>query len=107
MPVVPIRPCFLENGNVRVGVLPERQEIAVDTLRLHRAAREHECSCQLQARHRVHVIDEDDTAMIEHPLELAGALGADRLRCTLLRQPSWSPGRRRSDETMPPARYMN
>src|SRR5262245_32618138 len=68
-------PCFLENRNVRVGVLPERQEIAVGTLRLHRVARERERSGQLQARQRIHGIDEDDAAMIENPLELGGSLG--------------------------------
>ena len=35
-------PGFLENRNVRVGVLTERQEIAVGTLRLHRVARARE-----------------------------------------------------------------
>ena len=55
-------PCFFENRNVRVGVLPQRQKIAVDALRLHGVARERERSCQLQARHRVHGIDEHDAA---------------------------------------------
>ena len=65
-------PCFPENRNVRVGVLPERQEIVVSAFRLHDVAREHESSRQLQARQRVHGIDEDDAAMIENPLELGG-----------------------------------
>src|SRR5262245_16703755 len=68
-------PCFLENLDVRVGVLPERQEIAVGTLRLHRVARERERSCQLQARQGAHGIDEDDAAMIENPLEFGGGCG--------------------------------
>ena len=69
------RPCCLENRNVWVGVFPERQEIAVGTLRLHRVARERERSCQLKARQRVHRIDEDDAPMIDNPLELADGFG--------------------------------
>ena len=65
----------LENRNVRVGVLPQRQEIVVGAFRLHGVARERERSRQLQARHRVHGIDEHDASMIENPLELGGGLG--------------------------------
>jgi len=78
------RPCFPENRNVRVGVLPERQEIVVSAFRLHGIAREHESSRQLQARHRVHGIDEHDAAMIENPLELADGFGG--LTCGEVRQ---------------------
>ena len=46
----------------------------VGALRLHRVARERERACQLQARQRVHRIDEHDAAMIENPLELGGGL---------------------------------
>lgn len=51
------RPCFLEKPNVRVGGLPQRQEILVDALRLHRVPQERERTSQSQARHRVHGID--------------------------------------------------
>ena len=78
------RPRFPENRNVRIGVLPERQEIAVGTLRLHRVARKRERSRQLQARHRVHGIDEDDASVIENPLELGGGFGG--LTCCDVRQ---------------------
>ena len=47
----------------------------VGALRLRRVARERERSRQLQARHRVHGIDEHDAAMIENPLELGGGFG--------------------------------
>src|SRR6185503_13398940 len=46
---------------------------------LYGIARERERSCQLQARHRVDRIDEDDASMIENPLELGGGFG--RLTC--------------------------
>ena len=74
------RPCFLENPNVRVGVLPQRKEIVVGAFRLHDVARERERSRQLQARHGVHGIDEHDASMIENPLELGGGL------CGLMRR---------------------
>ena len=51
------------------------KEIVVGALRLHGVARERERSCQLQARHRVHGIDEHDASMIENPLELGGGFG--------------------------------
>ena len=44
------RPRFLDNRNVRVGVLPERQEIVVGTLRLRGLAHENKDSRQLQTR---------------------------------------------------------
>src|SRR5262249_40582598 len=69
------RPCCLENRNVRVGVLPERQEIVIGAFRLHGVAREREYSPQLQARHRVHGIDEDEPSVMENPLEFGGGFG--------------------------------
>jgi hypothetical protein len=67
------RPCLYEHRKARAGVLPKLQEVVVGTPRLRGVARERARSCQLQARHRGHRIDEDDAAMIENPLELAGS----------------------------------
>jgi ketosteroid isomerase-like protein len=53
-----LRSCFLKNGDVGVGVLPQREEIGVGAFRLHGLARECERSRPPQARHGVHRIDE-------------------------------------------------
>src|SRR4029079_10966227 len=68
-------PCFLENRNLRVGVLPEHEEIVVGAFRLHCVTRQYKRSCQLQARQRIDRIDEGDAPVIENPLELGDRFG--------------------------------
>ena len=68
------RPCLLDHRDLGIGVLPQRKEIVVGAFRLDGVARERERSRQLQARHRVHGIDEDDAAVVDNPLELGGGL---------------------------------
>ena len=65
-------PSYLDHRDLRVGILPQRQEIDVNALRLHGVARELKRSRQLQARQRVLGIDEHDAAIMENPLELGG-----------------------------------
>src|SRR5262245_2373037 len=67
-----LRACFLDTRNIRVGVLPQDEEILVCAFRLYGIARKRERSSQLKTRHRVHRIDEDDASVIENPLEFGG-----------------------------------
>lgn len=69
-----LRACFLEHRDVRIGVFPQRQEIAIGSLRLCSVAREHERTRQLQARHGIEGIDKDDAAVIDDPLKFSGRL---------------------------------
>ena len=66
--------CFLQNPNVWVGILPQREEIVVSAFRLHGVARERERPRQLQPRQRVYGIDEHDASMVDNPLKLGGGL---------------------------------
>ena len=66
---------LFKHRELNVGILPQRQEILIGAFRLYSVARKRERSSQLQARHRVHRIDEDDAAMIENPLKLADGFG--------------------------------
>ena len=78
MPVSPkpgiFRPCFFDNRDVGIGILPEIEQVLIGTLRFRPVARRDERSRQLQARHGVHRIDEHDASMVKDPLELGGRL---------------------------------
>ena len=81
--------CSSEERNIRVGVLLQREKIVVSAFRLQGVAGERERSHELQPRHGVHRIDENDAAMAENPLEFAGAKCSVsqptyRLRCLCL-----------------------
>ena len=68
------RPCFRDERDPGVGVLPQRKQIVVHALRLDGIARERQRSRQLQPRERVYGIDEHDASMVDNPLELGGGL---------------------------------
>jgi len=78
------RPCFPEQRNVRVGVLFHREEIVVSAFRVQDVAGERTRSRELQARHGIQGVDENDASMIENPLEFAGGFGW--LTCHEVRQ---------------------
>src|SRR5207249_10728213 len=67
---------FLQDGDVGVGVFPEREEILVRALRFGGVACHRVGTSELKTRqcsgHKVH----DDTAMIEQLLELGGCGGS-------------------------------
>ena len=89
------RSCCIDDRRCGVGVFPQRKKIVVGAFRLHRVARKRERSCQVQACHRVHGINEHDTSMIENPPEFGG--GFCRLMCREVqsgRERKWDTGRR-------------
>src|SRR4051812_19983455 len=63
---------LLEDGDVGVGVLPERQKILVGDLGLGGIAGRHERPAELQVGQRADRIADYDPAVIENPLEFRG-----------------------------------
>lgn len=66
---------LFENWNICVAILPQLEQILVGALRLRGVAGEGARSRQLEARHRIHRIDQHDASMVENPLELGGSFG--------------------------------
>ena len=66
----------LEDGDVSVGVFPQREEIVVSRLCLRWIARQHVGSAQLQVRERTDRIADHNPSMIENLLEFDRRLGA-------------------------------
>ena len=62
-------PRVLENRDVRIGIIPEGEEILISSFCLNRISRERERPAELQARQRADRIGEDDPAMVEDLLK--------------------------------------
>src|SRR5260370_26910745 len=62
---------LLKNRDVGVGVLPERQEILVGSLRLGVVAKQSESSAQLQMGQSAHRIGANNAAVIENLLKFS------------------------------------
>src|SRR5262245_3421648 len=66
--------------DVWVGVLRQREEVVVSASRFPGVAGARQRFRQLQARHGIHGVDENDASMIENPLEFAGGVGRPTCR---------------------------
>ena len=61
---------LFQDGDFRIGILPELQEIVVGKLGVRPIIGHHVCPRQLKARHRADRIADHDSAMIQNSLEL-------------------------------------
>ena len=70
-----LRLCLPEHRNVRVGVLPQREELLVRSLRLGLFARQRVRPSQLQIRQRANRIVGNDSVMVDDFLKFGGSIG--------------------------------
>ena len=67
---------LLEDWNIRIGMLPEREEILVGRLGLDLISRQSQCSATLQVRQGAYGIADNDPAVIENFLEFRSSFSA-------------------------------